>query len=225
MAESAIIASREKSPSGVEIAEWLRERIRRNRLVPGQRLIEADITGETGASRSKVREALLRLETEGLIIIEEFRGASVRRTSMEEVRQIYRARVALESLSAADFTANASPEQKQRLVQLQAALDDCVATRAAEQFERLNREWHELIVAGSGNALVAEMLQRLSVPIYRLMFESFYNEARLKAANADHQRITQAILSGTGAEAEAAMRRHIEDGFATMSEIDSEFHS
>src|SRR5690349_10615787 len=61
-----------------EVIEWIRERIRRGRLVPGQRLVEADIIREVGASRSRVREALQRLATEGLVTIEEFRGASVK---------------------------------------------------------------------------------------------------------------------------------------------------
>src|SRR5689334_23696044 len=77
------------------VVEWIRDRIRRGRLVPGQRLVEADIIRELSASRSRVREALQRLSTEGLVTIEEFRGASVKQFSRDEIRQIYRARMAL----------------------------------------------------------------------------------------------------------------------------------
>lgn len=213
-----------KSANNIDPVDWIRDRIRKGRFVPGQRLIEADITGETGASRSKVREALQRLESEGLVLIEAFRGASVRRTSMEEVRQIYRARIALEGISAADFAEHGTPDQKRRLQELQDELDTCVAERAPEQFGRVNREWHNLIVAGSGNAVISELLERLSIPIFRLLFETFYHEDRLRTANADHKAITAAILAGDSAAAEAAMRQHITDGLATMSEIDSEFH-
>ena len=78
-----------RSPPGSDafktsaVADWVRERIRLGKLVPGQRLIEADMVRETGASRSKVREALQRLESEGLVTIEEFRGASVKRLGIE----------------------------------------------------------------------------------------------------------------------------------------------
>ncbi len=211
--------------SATEAVDWLRERIRRGRFVPGQRLIEADITAETGTSRSKVREALQRLESEGLVMLEEFRGASVKRISLEEVRQIYRARIALEGIAAADCALLASPAEKRRIEEVQAQLNASEAERAFDRFGHLNSEWHGLIIAGARNDYIAQLLARLSVPIYRLLFETFYNEARLKAANADHRRITTAILSSDPTVAEVAMRSHIEDGFSTLAEIESEFQS
>ena len=216
--------TRPRSPSGSEVADWIREKIRRGRFVPGQRLVEVDIIRQTGASRSKVREAFQRLEGEGLVQIEEFRGASVRAASIEEVRQIYRSRVALEGICAADFTLRASAQHKARLEDLQQQLEACVEENAPERFGRLNIEWHMLLVEGSGNSIAGELLQRLNVPIHRLLFESFYSANRLRNANADHRRIMDAILCGDPAAAEAAMRHHIGDGFETLSDIDSEFH-
>ncbi len=139
-------------------ADWLRDGIRRSRFVPGQRLVEADITQATGASRSKVREALQRLESEGLVLIEEFKGASVRRVTLEEVRQIYRARIALEGISARDFAERASPGQRAQLAGLMAELESAVAEAAHDRFNRLNADWHGLIIEGSGNELVAGIL-------------------------------------------------------------------
>ncbi len=213
-----------RSPSSTEIVDWVRDGIRKGRFVPGQRLIEIDISRQTGATRSKVREALQRLEGEGLVTIEEFRGASVRTASLEEVRQIYRARMALEGISVVDFVHNASAEQRTRLNELQKELEECVEKNAPERFGRLNTEWHRLIVEGSGNAIISEALQRLNVPIHRLLFESFYNAERLRTAVADHRVILTAIMAGDFEQAEAAMRRHIGDGFETMAHIDREFH-
>src|SRR5512145_2006655 len=96
------------------VVEWIRERIRRGRFVPGQRLIEADIMRELPATRSRVREALQRLATEGLVTIEEFRGASVKHFTHDDLRQMYRARMALEGLAAGDFAAADRPELKRR---------------------------------------------------------------------------------------------------------------
>lgn len=216
---------RTRPPNSPEIADWIRERIRRGLFAPGQRLVEVDIIRAIGASRSKVREAFQRLEGEGLVQIEEFRGASVRAASIEEVRQIYRARVALEGICAADFISHASDEQKQMLIDLQNQLDACVDENAPERFGRLNLAWHGLLVEGSGNAVVGELLQRLNVPIQRLLFESLYSANRLRNANADHRRILDAILAGDAPRAEAAMRAHVSAGFATLSDIDSEFRA
>jgi DNA-binding GntR family transcriptional regulator len=208
-----------------DVVAWLRERIRVGRLVPGQRLVEIDITRETGASRSKVRNAFQRLATEGLITIEEFRGASVRSINAEDIRQIYRARIALEGISAADFTRRASKKDRQKLLALQGQLDACVASRDAAAFGLLNGQWHAAILTGSENGVIQELLQRLSVPINRLLFESFYDETRLRNANADHQAITAAIVAGNAEEAETRMRVHVEDGFRTLLAIASNFAS
>lgn len=224
VAPSPIPDSSGRAPGGAEIADWIRDRIRRGRFVPGQRLVEVDITRQTGGSRSKVREALQRLEGEGLVVIEEFRGASVRSASLEEVRQIYRARVALEGISAADFVRNATSDHRERLESLQDELERCVTENAPERFGRLNTEWHELLIEGSGNAVIADVLRRLNVPIHRLLFESFYNADRLKVALADHRDIIAAIRANDADGAEAAMRRHVSDGFQTLTNIDREFH-
>jgi DNA-binding GntR family transcriptional regulator len=205
------------------VAHWVRERIRLGRLVPGQRLVEADIVRESGASRSKVREALRRLESEGLVAIEEFRGASVKRLGPDEVRQIYRTRMALEGLAAAEFAASADTERKSRLRTLQDELNRWEHAGEHERFARLNDAWHKLILEGSGNAYVAQFLTRLTVPIYRLLFSTFYTAQRIAMANADHRLITAAILDGRVEDAERAMRAHISQGLDAITELNAHF--
>jgi DNA-binding GntR family transcriptional regulator len=214
---------RKRSQTSAEaVAEWIRERIRRGRFVPGQRLVEADIIEQLGASRSKVREALQRLQAEGLITIEEFRGASVRRIGPDEVRAIYRTRMVLEGLAAADFAVADEPQLKQRLAEIQEAMNGW-KDGGQERFAALNSEWHELIAHGSGNAYLVQFLPRLTIPVYRLLFASFYTEDRIEAANADHKRITAAILEGRADDAEAEMRRHISAGLKGVAEISAHF--
>lgn len=222
---NAINDPSQRPPTGPEIADWVRQRIRTGRFVPGQRLVEVDIIRQTGASRSKVREALKRLEGEGLVEIEEFRGASVRSSTLDEVRQIYRARMALEGMAVHDFTLNADSAMMERLRSLQEQLDASVCERAPDRFGRLNNEWHRLIIEGSGNRVIADHLQRLNVPIHRLLFESFYDEERLTTANADHQHMLSLIAAGDAEGAERTMREHIGNGFETLARIESEFYS
>ena len=175
-------AARAEAPSVHETIDWIRERIRRGRFVPGQRLVEADIIRELGTSRSKVREALQRLSTEGLVTIEEFRGASVKTFSRDEVRQIYRVRMALEGLAAGDFAAADAPQLKSRLAKIQSDLNAIEHTGDHERFARLNDEWHRLIIEGSGNEYVRMFVERLRVPIYRLLFSTFYDARRIDKA-------------------------------------------
>jgi DNA-binding GntR family transcriptional regulator len=210
------------SPAVGEIVEWIRQRIRVGRFVPGQRLVEADLLRELSATRSRVREALQRLETEGLVTIEEFRGASVKDFSHDELRQMYRARMALEGLAAGDFAVAAAPELKKRLLRLQEQLNEIEDTVDHERFARLNDEWHRLIIEGSGNQFVRMFVDRLRVPIYRLLLSSFYSARRVDRANAGHRRITEAIVQGRGKDAERLMREHIAEGLEALSEMNPE---
>jgi DNA-binding GntR family transcriptional regulator len=208
-----------------DLVDWVRERIRDGTYTPGQRLVEIDITRATGAPRAKVREALQRLETEGLVLIEEFRGASVRKLGLEEARQIYGARVALEGFAAGECARIASDALKNRLQGLQDAMDALETTGNHEAFAKINAAWHSLIVDGSGNARIAQLLSGLNIQIYRLLFATFYSAKRIDGANADHRVITDAILRGDAGAAEGAMRAHINNGFLALSEIDASYSS
>jgi DNA-binding GntR family transcriptional regulator len=205
------------------VSDWVRERIRLGRLVPGQRLIEADIMAATGASRGKVREGLKRLEAEGLVTIEDFRGASVKKLGPDEVRQIYQARMALEGLAAAECAMCSDTALRTRLAALQAALDAVEGATSQERFARLNSEWHRAIIEGSGNLYIAQFLTRLTVPIYSLLFSTFYTTQRIASANADHRRITAAIIEGRAADADRAMRSHIQAGLDALIELNAHF--
>lgn len=198
--------------------------IRARRLVPGQRLVEVEIIRQTGASRSKVREAFQRLEAEGLVEIEEFRGASVRSASLDEVKLVYRTRSVLEGASAADCARNATPELLARLIEVTEEIEKCVDENRGERFGPLNAQWHSLIMEGAGNFVLKGLVQRLTTPLHHLLFEVFYNSERLTAAAADHRVILAAIHAGDPDAAEKAMRQHVENGFQFLSGLDRAYH-
>lgn len=179
---------------------------------------------QTGGSRFKVREALQRLAAEGLVEIEEFRGASVREASMEEVRQLYRARAALEGICTADFTLRATAEDKALLTELAENMENCVESGSRELFGQLNAQWHALIMRVTGNTVIEGLVRRLNTPVHHLLFETFYRSDRLREAVADHRLILDAVLAGDAPRAEAAMRQHIENGHRFLTALDAAMH-
>jgi DNA-binding GntR family transcriptional regulator len=203
-----------------ELVTWARERIRTGKFAPGQRLIESDIMRETHASRNKVRDALQRLATEGLVTIEAFRGASVKSISWEQVQQIYHARTALEGYAARAFALSDDDQIKEELRDIQGEMNRWVKRGNHERFAKLNSSWHELIVDGANNEYFRQFLSRLTIPVYRLLFTTFYSKDRIETANADHQNITKAICEGNADEAERLMRLHIQAGLEALSEIE-----
>jgi DNA-binding GntR family transcriptional regulator len=211
-------------PAPPDVAQTLRDKMRRGLLTPGQRLVEADLMRETGASRSKVREALRQLAAEGLVSIEEFRGASVRRLTRDQALQITRAREALEAMAARLVAERDLPKrEREHLRKLQDDMDDAARARQAERYTRLNDAFHEFLMTEAKNDYIAAFVERLRLPLFRVQFAMGWGTETMLRRNVDHQRITQAILKNDPDAAEAAMREHLRNGATNMDRIEDTY--
>lgn len=208
----------------LQLVELLKQRIKHGQLLPGQRLIEADIVRDTGAGRARVREALKRMEADGYVTIEEFRGASVRKLGREEVNQLNRARESLESLAARLLAERGlTAAGRRELKGIQAALDAAARARHYDHYVRANDMFHSFIIAGARNHYVASFLERLRIPIFPLQFRALFNAPGFFDANADHRKITAALLKGDPVAAERAMREHLVHGSRDLGALDDSF--
>jgi DNA-binding GntR family transcriptional regulator len=213
---------RRKAPTVAQLVDWLKQRITQGLLVPGQRLVEADLIRETGCGRAHVREALRRMEVEGFVEIEEFRGASVRRLSRADVQAIGEVREVLEGL-AARLAAGVkmSVAAREEFSRLQHELDEAAARHEIDRYSAANRRYHAFIAAQANNPYAVAFIERLRVPILGLQFRAFFASESGLERNADHQKITAAILRGDVAAAESAMRAHIRRGNKDVAAMDS----
>lgn len=215
---------RSKAPTVPQLVEWLKQRIMQGVLVPGQRLVEADISRETGAGRAHVREALRRMEVDGFVSIEHYRGASVRRLSRADVQAIGEVREMMEGLAARlAASAGLSAAAREELRRLQRQMDEAADRREVDRYQAANRRYHAFIVEHANNAYVASFLERLRVPILGLQFRAFFASESGLERNADHRKITAAILKGDAEAAEAAMRAHIRRGNSDLAALDAMF--
>ncbi len=203
--------------SAKAIEVYIRELIAQGMLAPGQRVTEAELAEATGASRFRVRQAIQRLATEGILVVEEFRGASVKRLSSDEVIQLYEVREVLEGLAARLAAVFASASLKNSLSQLQEQMDAAQAAGDFRSFTQLNIRWHQTIIDGSNNAYVQTAMNRLNVPLSRIQGQFVLTPAEIADANADHKIITQAILSASASgAAERVMRKHIRSALKAL---------
>ncbi|MEY4266799.1 MAG: hypothetical protein RIS90_1334 [Pseudomonadota bacterium] len=213
-------AAAQEVVSAQGVVQFLKQRIHSGLLVPGQRLAEPDVMRDTGASRGRVREALLRLSADGLVELHEFRGAVVKRLTRAEVRQAYDMREMLEGL-AARLTAAAGLDKigRENLMVLQAELDAATDSASGDRFIRANEAFHAFAIQHAGNHYLAGALERVRVPIFRLQFHVFYTGQTMRLSNQDHQTITAAILRGDADQAERAMRAHVRAGRQTVLDL------
>ena len=144
-------------PRSESLLEDLREAILTGRYGPGAHLVQDDLAAAFGVSRIPLREALRRLEGEGLVVISPNRGAVVRSLAPKDVVDLYDLRIALESLAvrrAAERYADLRGSTKTRHAQARAA----IVTRNLSALFRLDRDFHADIAAASDNNQLVESL-------------------------------------------------------------------
>ncbi|MFR9728698.1 GntR family transcriptional regulator [Saccharopolyspora sp. MS10] len=149
-------------PLRERVRRELLERISDGRLRPGDRLFEQELAGEFGVSRVPVREAIRMLQSEGLVeVAPHRRGVFVRSLDRHQVEELFDVREALEALAARLAATRASAADVERLGALAAQARDALARGDVDTMSRANTEFHDGVVALSGNELLASVLEPL----------------------------------------------------------------
>jgi DNA-binding GntR family transcriptional regulator len=197
------------------LVEGLTLAISQGQLLPGQRLVEADLQEEYGVSRSSVREALQMLQASGLVVIAPNKGAAVRSLDANEINELFAIREQLEG-SAARLAAVAlqqgSSAQRKALQQLMQRMERQSRQSDAQAYNLLNREFHHMLLELSGNAQLQRIVAQLNMPILVHQFRGFMLPDNQLASHADHVQIAQAVLAGEAAQAQRLMQKHVRSG-------------
>jgi DNA-binding GntR family transcriptional regulator len=178
-------------------------------LSPGERLVEEELAETLGHSRGAIREALVRLSHDGLVIRERNRGARVRRVSIEEAVEILEARGALESL-AAGYAALRRTDGE--LAELRALLAEMRRLHEAGELLGMsdrNARLHRRILEISRHAVALEICARLRSQVVRFQFRTVLAPGRAVRSIEEHGRIVAAIEARDRDAAEEAMRTHL----------------
>lgn len=154
------------SPSLTDrVTAELRDAILQLRLAPGQRLVERDLAGGAGASRTCVRAALQRLGSEGLVVRSPSGVLSVAAISPDEARQIYEVRAALEGAMARQFVARATDADQRALADAVAQVEQAVRHRDAAAYVAAFGAFYDVLLRGSGNGIAHRFLNMLHARI------------------------------------------------------------
>jgi DNA-binding GntR family transcriptional regulator len=198
--------------AGTQVADQIRERIRTGRLTPGHRLVVSELTREFGVSRGPAREALSRLETEGLIEITPNRGAAVRQMSRRDVVELFEVREMLEG-RAARLAAQNIDAGNNRVEMLEALAEAQRWSRTEEVlgYSDANEAFHNLVFLQADQRLLSTLVGQTQTHVYRVLVDAYFSIDRVRAASVQHEQIIEAILAGDGTRAEAAMQRHVRD--------------
>lgn len=203
--------------------EAVKSGIRDARYVPGQRLVEPDMTRDFQVSRGTVREALRRLAAEGFVQIELYRGASIRKMSRAEFVELNEIRALLEGYAAALAAERMSRPERKRLLDLEQQWDRGTQHLTYAQY---NEQFHALIVEASRHKQLPNFVQQAQLSIFRLQFHRILQTpVATRRSRLEHRRIVKAILKGDAGAAETAMRQHIRNSAVVIMDAPDEFFS
>lgn len=190
-------------------AELIREAIADGRLEPGQRLKEEVLARELGISRTPIREALLVLQTEGLVEASPNRGATVRSYELADLEDMYELRAMLEGLAAARAAARISQAQLAALVASCERFEELVGGSDVRALVAENAFFHETILAAAASERLAGMVRQVvAVP---LVYRSYvwYSPQQASASYHYHRQLAHALGRGDAPRAELLMREHV----------------
>lgn len=210
-----------REPLRAQIRRQLLEWLLHGELRPNANLSEPELAEELGISRTPLREALLKLEFEGFLRSEPGKGFSVRPLAPETARDLYELTGTLEVQALADAGVP-DPETLTRLEELDRRRGELVSApgeeEAADEMVRLDREWHELLVKGCGNAELREVLKIIKNRLHRYEFAFAYDFERLgREGVRQHREMTGRLREGDLEAALALLREHWEMGARTRS--------
>ncbi len=193
----------------------LREAILKGRLAAGSRLVTQRIATEMGLSRTPVKEALARLETEGLVTRADNWGYGVRTISLRDAEEIFEARLVIEVASAWRAAERATEAEAAGMVQLLSVSRSYLKARELAEFQNASRAIHELIAQATGNTQLMRMFRQVNdlVVLFGMSLLRA-NPARATAILAENEAIVEAIQRRHADQAARLMREHIENGHA-----------
>ena len=191
----------------------IRKAIREGRVATGAHLTEVDLAAWLGMSRTPIREAMRRLQSEGLLLNQPFRGALVMRLDADDMRQMFAVRELLEPAAAAACAVSAGPAEiaaLRAIVDQEAALLDNPAALIP-----LNRQFHDIILESARNQFLSKAIAGVYSLIPLLGDSNLLNGPHAREAHAQHLAIVDAIERHDAARAEAVAREHVRHSLKT----------
>lgn len=196
----------------------LRQAILRGELKPGERLMEIQLANKLGVSRTPIREAIRKLELEGLVLMIPRRGAEVAEITEKSLRDVLEVRRTLEELAVRLACLRMKPEDLEQL-KLAAAEFECVLgdediTVVAEA----DVAFHDVIYLATDNERLISLLNNFREQMYRYRVEYLKKKEFHKKLLKEHEEIIRAIENGECDRATEVMSRHIENQVEVVSD-------
>ncbi len=191
------------------VFQSLRTAILEGTLEPGERLMEIHLAQELGVSRTPVREAIRKLELEGLVVTYPRRGAVVANITRKDLEDVLEVRRALEELAMRRAAVMITDEQIQALHQAEKTFIEYLNSNDVAKSATADAEFHEIISNATGNARLVALLSNLRGQMYRYRMENLKDKSSHSELIEHHQQIISAMENHDPEAAAQTITEHI----------------
>lgn len=192
------------------VYESLREAIFQGRLRPGERLVEVQLAEELGVSRTPVREAIRKLELEGLLVMAYRRGVYVADVKVKDIIDIFEIRTALEGL-ATGLTAERITVEELKELEITLHQQPADYDRDLVYMVHIDTRFHDLIYKASRNQRLKQIITLLQAQIQHFRTTSLAQPGRARIAIEEHKKILEAISERNVVLAQELAQKHVEN--------------
>lgn len=191
------------------VFQTLRKAILRGELLPGQRLMEIQLAEKMGVSRTPVREAIRKLELEGLVVMIPRKGAEVAHISGKNLKDVLEVRRALEELAGELACERMTDEKMKKLEYANKKFTSVIDRDDITIIAEADEAFHNLIYLSTDNERLVQMVNNLKEQMYRYRIEHIKDKAQRKLLVQEHREIMRALDERNVEATRKAIRNHI----------------
>ena len=198
------------------VFQTLRQAILKGELEPGERLMEVQLAERLGVSRTPIREAIRKLELEGLVLMIPRKGAEVAKISEHNLRDVLEVRRSLEELAIDLACQRMTPEELESLKETEDLFARAIKEGDAMKIAQTDERYHEIIYNSTKNQKLVQVLNNLREQMYRYRLEYIKDADKRQILLIEHGQIIKALELRHVQEAKIAVREHIDNQEITI---------
>lgn len=196
----------------------LRQAILKGTLKPGQRLMEIQLAKQLGVSRTPVREAIRKLELEGLVVTLPRKGAEVAQITEKDLKDVVEVRCALEELAVELACERISTAQIVQLKEIVKDFESLIKNKDITALAENDVKFHDIIFTATNNPRLMQMINNLREQMYRYRLEHLKDAKAHEQLIKEHELIISALQKKDVAKAKETIRYHINKQILAVSQ-------
>lgn len=193
------------------VFKTLRQGILTGELKPGERLMEIHLADKLGVSRTPIREAIRKLELEGLVTMVPRKGAEVARITEKHLKDVLEVRRALDALAVELACERITEEEKQRLQEACKEFEEATKSKDVRRIASADVKLHDIIVVATRNERLIQLVSNLAEQMYRYRFEYIKDVSIHAKLIEEHKIIYESIVNKDKRTAAEAAKMHIDN--------------